>query len=295
MRRQVASIAEEVQQDLTFPWGRKQALTFVIGTGRVTLLRKLTVCVGCVRRGLQASTIKVYLGRVKSLHEQEGLKPLWSHEDTRLAINGRLNTFFGKRLNRVAITPYVLRQLKVRLANSRFPREFKRAFWLFATWAYYGAFRSSDLLSATTQGYSLGSTLCWKHLEYRSEVIGGQVVAFVIVNVPEPKERKGSDTVARVELLPNGSFFCPITALSKYKSDVKTLAWDQPIFAANNSLLTAARVNSTLRELLSDVIDYSTQQILGHSFRAGVISALARSGASEDLMKSQGWLNIITI
>ena len=50
-----------------------------------------------------------------------------------------------------------------------------------------------------------------------------------------------------------------------------------------DSLDSEQKVNSMLRALLGKHVDYTREQVLGHSFRAGVTSALARVGASKEV------------
>ena len=115
-------------------------------------------------------------------------------------------------------------------------------------------------------------------------MVGNKMVKFLMVSIPEPKELRGKNSSVKVELLPSSSFACPVTALENYMKDAVTLEPNQPVFADRNSLLTGQKVNSLLRSLLSGKhIDYSREQVLGHSFRAGVTSALARVGASKEV------------
>ena len=135
-------------------------------------------------------------------------------------------------------------------------------------------------------------------MEWRTEWIKGKKIKYLVVNVPgeiiwmiglaelrslEPKERIGKDTVAQVELLPNSSFFCPVRAMREFMRDSKPLGKQYPVFSDGCSLLTGQRVNTMLRKLLKEHVDYDSAQILGHSFRAGVTSALARVGASKEV------------
>ena len=43
--------------------------------------------------------------------------------------------------NRVPITPYVLKQIKLELSKADWALQQKRMFWCFCCWAYVGAFR----------------------------------------------------------------------------------------------------------------------------------------------------------
>ena len=98
-----------------------------------------------------------------------------------------------------------------------------------------------------------------------------QQISYLVVEVPEPKELAEKQSSVLVELLPANSFICPVTAYKKF-SQMTPLDPDKPLFSDKRSLLTSAEVNSCLKDLLKHVVDYSREQVLGHSFRAGVIS-----------------------
>ena len=93
----------------------------------------------------------------------------------------------------------------------------------------------------------------------------------MVVAVPEPKELAEKQSSVLVELLPTNSFICPVTAYKKF-SQLTQPDPDKPLFSDKKSFLTSAEVNSCLKTLLKDVVNYSKEQVLGHSFRAGVIS-----------------------
>ena len=259
--------------DLELPWDAPKALSFIVL---------------CHKRGLKHSTISVYLRRVKAIHREQNLKAGWTADDVRMALSGAMNLYVmppGQAArNRVPVTPYILKRIKMELAKRDWDLQCKRLFWCFCTWAYVGAFRCSDILATHSQAFVEGSTLLWSHLEWRREMVGNKMVKFLMVSIPEPKELRGKNSSVKVELLPSSSFACPVTALENYMKDAVTLEPNQPVFADKNSLLTGQKVNSLLRSLLSGKhIDYSREQVLGHSFRAGVTSALARVGASKEV------------
>ena len=143
-------------------------------------------------------------------------------------------------------------------------------------------------------------------MTWRHETLNQQEISYLVVSVPEPKELAEKQSSVLVELLPTNSFICPVTAYKKF-SQLTQPDPDKPLFSDKKSFLTSAEVNSCLKTLLKDVVDYSKEQVLGHSFRAGVISggklhkgnschnftalALARVGASKEVMMSQGRWN----
>lgn len=108
-----------------------------------------------------------------------------------------------------------------------------------------------------------------------------------MLQIPEPKEQAEANSTVLVELLPSGDFWCPVIAFKKFVSLYKGLGPKMPLFSDGKKLLTAGNVNETLRRLLSPHVDYRTQQVQGHSFRSGVVSALTRVGADKDTVMSQ--------
>ena len=157
-----------------------------------------------------------------------------------------------------------------------------RLFWLYCTWAYVGAFRSADLLAEETQAYRPGSTLCFEHVTWHCEQVEGKSVRYLLVKVwphtflnlltcrievPEPKEMAEEGSSVQVELLPTGTYYDPTVSFLKYMKQIGKVRLDGPVFSNGSKLLTSARVNKTLRKLLSRYVNYDKMQVLGHSFR----------------------------
>ena len=86
-----------------------------------------------------------------------------------------------------------------------------------------------------------------------------------------------------------GVFFCPVQAYLKM-SKKSSGSTEDPLFDLGGQLLTALSLNKILKQALTGEVDYD-EKVSGHSFRAGVTSALARCGASDDLIRSQGRWN----
>ena len=215
--------------------------------------------------------VKVYLMSVRSLHYQENLRPDWSFSQVAPAIKGADNRPGGSLgvRNRIPVTPFLLKKIKSELVeNSTLSLHQKRLLWLYCTWAYVGAFRSSDLLSEQAKSYRPGSTLLYNCVQWHSESVNGEVIRYLTVHVQEPKEKARANSSAVVELLPLKKFLCPVRAWEKFtRSREGTRSGDAPIFSDGNSLLTAAKLNRWLRKLLSSHVDYEKEQVLGHSFR----------------------------
>lgn len=117
--------------------------------------------------------------------------------------------------------------------------------------------------------------------------MAGEEITYLILQIPEPKEQAEAGSSVSVELLPSNDFWCPVTAFRKFTDIYKGLGPGMPLFSDGKKLMTAGHVNETLRRLLSSHVDYRTQQVQGHSFRAGVVSALTRVGADKDTVMSQ--------
>ena len=136
-------------------------------------------------------------------------------------------------------------------------------------------------------GFRPGSTLCREHVSWHTEWVDGEEITYLIIQIPEPKEQAEANSTVSVELLPSGDFWCPITAFKKFTNIYTGLGPGMPLFSDGSRLMTAGHVNETLRRLLSAHVDYRTQQIQGHSFRSGVVSALTRVGADKDTVMSK--------
>ena len=95
-----------------------------------------------------------------------------------------------------------------------------------------------------------------------------------------------------VEVFETKNELCPVAAYEKWRNISKVAKTStKPAFRLENGLLyTGKQFNSDLQKLLGKHIDYKQTKILSHSFRAGLATAMAKLGYSdEEICKIGRW------
>ena len=152
---------------------------------------------------------------------------------------------------------------------------------------FFGAFRASEILSPTAQRFS-DTTLLGKHAVWDLSEEQG----WIKLTVQGPKEMSGREQV-EVELLGLADkSLCPVEAWRMWRKYVNAdapLSPDLPLFSFRSGKLpTPTWLNNKIRWLLRNDVHYGSLQVLSHSFRAGLVSVLARLGISEEKIKVIG-------
>ena len=271
VENKIINIESEFEVDLEFPWGPKELNTFICA---------------CSEQGLKASTITSYVSQARKLHTLRGLDFKADNEAARLLMRGLKNQGQQKR-RRVAVSPFLLRTLKLRLYTSGLPKEEALLIWCISLFLFFGAFRASEILSPAAQRFS-DTTLLGKHAVW--DLNGRQ--GWIKLTVQGPKEVSGREQV-EVELLSLADkTLCPVEAWKMWRNYVDAdapLSPDLPLFSFKSGKLpTPTWLNNKIRWLLRNDVHYGSLQVLSHSFRAGLVSVLARLGISEEKIKVIG-------
>jgi hypothetical protein len=276
------SLARKYEVNLDFPWRAENAEEFLSAASL---------------EGLAPATAKTYLAHLRTAEEcTTGRQASWRFSDIKTALRGFENMHASnprsnpscKEKTRVPITPYLMRIFKLKLLTMNIPTFHKRVIWCAACWMFTGSLRSGDILAVSTSAFVDGATLRRGDVKLVSDKVNGETVEYLLVTLQKPKEAKGKSV--RVELLPMpGVFFCPVQAYIKMVKN-SSGSTEDPLFDLGGQLLTAPSLNKILKQAFAGEVDYD-EKVSGHSFRAGVTSALARCGASDDLIRSQGRWN----
>jgi hypothetical protein len=127
--------------------------------------------------------------------------------------------------------------------------------------------RFGELLSHRNDAFNPHETLLWRDIKLKHSS------AILTVKISKTKNPK-SDFIDLFKI--PDKRFCPINALTILKENVKNYSEDKPVFMfENGQFLTKEALNSTLHDLLHPVIGHAAFEYSGHSFRAGLPSALA--------------------
>ena len=291
VKRRVAECEKETAVDLSIPWNQN----------------KLTIFTGwCLKRGLRNNTIENYISKVnnqteplkthlinflqvKKLHDIQDVE--WTSRQSKMAkkaIAGRAN-IQEKKASRLAMTPDVMWLLKTKLAKAVIPLVKKRLIWAVACTLFVGSLRSGETLPSNKTVFVKDATLLNKHVTSESKNIEGQSRKFLKLFLEAPKEDRTGRGV-EVELFEINNFFCPVTAWNKWRNSSKLAHQPNlPVFRLEDgSGYTAKELNSDLKALLEDEVDYSNGRVSSHSFRAGITSTMARLGYSKEMIGLQG-------
>ena len=236
---------------------------------------------------LQPNTVRVYLSDLKLAHE------------LRSKNTDAFNDFFLKKMligadhlkmytdiknkAKLVMTLQMVRILGHKIAKSDWTAEKKRVFWGASCLAYFGSFRLGEIVAKTKGGEF--ENLKWGDVQFRKD-------GSALLNIRFPKIIKNTkgDFVDIFEIV--NKDYCPIRclkALKKYSS--KENMKDKNVFSfSDGTCLTSSQFTAEIKTLLSEVFGPAISNLSGHSFRAGIPSALCNRPdiASEDDVKCWG-------
>jgi hypothetical protein len=151
--------------------------------------------------------------------------------------------------------------------------------WSVLKKSVFGSFRISEILCPAHDSFN-EDTLVW------SDVVFSTTKKSVTVRVRHPKSNRiGGEKVEVFEF--SGHNCCPVRALCNLKSLQCNLI-SRPVFAFSDSeYLSKSYFNATVSELLCKHIP--NRRILGHSFRAGIPSALSANPDKVTPGETQAW------
>ena len=252
--------------DLCFPWNRTQLLTFI------------TVC---SMDGLKFATVQSYLSTVRRAHRLGGFEL-----DTPWEANMLLNSLKKSvhvRDKRVAVTPRILLTLKHRIKQSGLSQYNKLMLWAISTMMFFGCLRVGEVLSPSTREFA-DTTLIWERVSW-NDIGEDPSSSWMKLSLLAPKEKRCYSLVD-VEILGlSEKTFFPIRAFRAWRRLAdKGLPAEpsMPVFRfIEGTLVTPRWLNDQLKSLLQSDVDYSTSGVFTHSFRAGMVTTLARMGFSE--------------
>jgi hypothetical protein len=237
---------------------------------------------------LKHTTVKSYMASLTFVHKLKGLdtKNCTGFIPTRL-IQGAANLTFYKELtkgSRKVMTISLLRILGHQIALTSLPVIEKQALWTLYVIAFFGSFRLGELLSPSESSFIPAETLLWKDVIFKE--------SSVVLKIKIPKSRILSGEVVDLFRVERGNL-CPVLSLIRLKKLATNTKPDCPVFSYNSGiLLTPAKVNDSLKSLLTPILGEGHGGITGHSFRAGIPSALANRpdiANEQDIMSWGRW------
>lgn len=271
--RKIESLESKFNIDLSPPWCTGKLGNFILALAN---------------EKLASSTVRTYLARAKSLHQQLQLPFPETRGWVSQLLQGLGNSEDNLRMKRLAVTPEVMLLLKWELARSGWSLEKKRLVWLVCTWLFNGSLRPGELLCPSTSKFIHDQTLNMKDVSLNKVSLDGVELELLVLRIKNPKEIRGQGVVM-VEMPAYEGFSCPVTAWRKYAKEAgRSVVEDRPVSTLAGRGYTNLQFNADLKLLLSSRFDYVKEGILAHSFRAGMTSALAKIGVSDTVLQRQG-------
>jgi len=272
----LASFESELGSKVSWPMSVQEVRSFVVWC--------------FFRRKLKPGSVKSYLSSIACLHRLKGLSPPPSDDNVVSSLmTGAQNLLMAAGEDwpnkRRAMTMPLLKHLGHNLASSGWSPATVQTIWSACLVSFFGSTRMGEILAENSSQFDPSSTLTWSCIKFRSD---GSILLFI--RLPKTRTKEGEF----VDLFPfPESNCCPVKALEEQLSSQKRLGFgrqNDPVFTLpNGSFLTMEKLNKSLKELLSDIVDFEKDEISCHSFRAAVPSALSRFpdlATSDDI---QGW------
>ena len=258
---------------------------------------KLLLFIGWnIEKGLSEATIRSYLSGLKKASTAKGFgdlnnntplinEVLRGHKDKVLETSEEEdsdNEGGQSKKKRLPCTLPTLRLLKKEIANSKLSKDQKIVLWAVASTATFGAFRIGELLLKSTLAYHPKSSLLKSDIKIVKGNSKGEV--HITIKTSKTNNHGPPETVIIYE---RGDNLYPLKAMVKLKAITRDLPADAPAFVESNGRpYTQKALNAHLKLLTGKL--FSKGALTGHSFRAGLITMLARSGYPEEVLKQIG-------
>jgi hypothetical protein len=232
----------------------------------------------------------VYLSDLKLAHNLRGLETkIFNDFFIKTMLKGAENLALYENISkraRLIMTLPLLKILGHEIAKSSWSSDSKRVFWSACCLAFFGSFRMCEILMSSEKQFS-EEHLSWSRVSFSTS-------DYATIHIGLPKINKFScGDFIDIFKIANESF-CPFSCLWNLKKAKKSFVQKNlPVFTFDNgTFLTTDRFTKTIRSLLSNHLGSNARMISGHSFRAGIPSALANNPnllSNDDVCKWGRW------
>jgi hypothetical protein len=236
-------------------------------------------------KGLKFTTIRSYVSNLATLHKIQDLQVNnFQNFLVKTSLRGVENLSFNikSKINkRKAMTLPLLRILGHEVAKKDWPDSSKSVIWTAMCTAFFGSFRTGEILAKEELAFSRAETLVWADVKFLKD---GSIQ---ILNKIPKNRTPGGETI---DLFEFDDTCCPVTAMKKLRDSIPHTQ-NSPVFRfASGKLLTQKTFNNIIVECLEPKFGAKAKHFSGHSFRAGLPSALAscQDLASEKAIKKWG-------
>ena len=216
------------------------------------------------------TTIKVYLGAVRSLHIESGLpSPINGATRLPLLLRGIKQTYGQERRKRMPITPPILLAFRRLLNLDLWDHQ---VLWTAMLVAFFAFLRSAELIALTTTDVTLHTN---------------SVYILTIKASKTDPFKQGS----HIRLAPSGhQYLCPVQALSQYLETRRQchLSQSTHLFAWScGTPMSRSALNNCIKWLAA-LSGINASLYATHSFRIGAATTAAAAGLPDSVIKIMG-------
>lgn len=232
---------------------------------------------------LKPNTVRSYLSSLKIVHDLNNFNFVGNNALVYAMIRGAENLEMYKnseKPSRKVMTLPLLKLIGHYIAKSAWCADSKKTVWCACVIAFFGAFRLGEILPKSQFDCIDMETLLWSDVKFRKD---GSIL--VHIKMDKCKNKKGF----YVDLFKFGpGNCCPVTVMELLKNS--KYCPSKPVFQfANGKNLCSSLLNKILVELLTPTLGESAKEITGHSFRAGLPSALANNPTLANCKDIKAW------
>jgi len=241
------------------------------------------------KKKLNPGTVKSYLSGINFAHSVRGFNKVDNKTDclVDLILSGAMNIGSEKvtvSKKRRAMTIPLIKILGHKIENSNLQRLTKQNIWTACCTAFFAAARMGELLSNWATKFDPESTLCWNDVRFNGDHIS--------IHVKKPKSNRHGGEFLDIFCIKDSSF-CPVCALDKLKNMLITenrFDERQPVFKIGKSrYLNKQFLNKFLREAFRDICSEGKDDILSHSFRMAIPTAVMKTGGLTNPQNVKDW------
>ena len=222
---------------------------------------------------LKSKTVEAYISSIATIHklnllDDAACKNFICKTILRGAENMEIYKSSKSRL-RLVMTLDTLKILGHEIAKTNWDTMNKQVVWAASCLAFFGSCRIGEILSPVIDNFDPKTTLLWGDMK---NVNNGW-----IIHIKSPKSRiEGGEYLDIFDF--KGHQCCPVKAIQQLqKMSQYSNSKENPVFMfKNGSLLTKNIFNEKVRNLLKGPLGEAGKNFSGHSFRAGIPSALAK-------------------
>jgi len=230
--------------------------------------------------GLTASTIRVYLSAVRSMHVFAGVLYPTEMLRVRLALKGAVRQT-PQPVRKLPITIDILRKL-INNTKHRFDRLLLNAVM---TLAFFGCLRLSEFCIPDRTTFSSKLHVCVSDITLDSK---SKTLSLFLRRSKTDVDNKGVLIYIGCSKEPSCCAYCAMCAYLKFRNTLQPFDDDSPLFIVpGGNVLAKTYMISTTRLLLC-MSGYNPALYSGHSFRAGAATTAGDSGFRDWELKMLG-------